>query len=143
MPCFFDGMVSRLFLKRLSAWQKSIWCSLAIRSPTLTRSYRSTWYTGSGSWLYRAGLEAILGFHVRGDALLLQPCIPPAWPGFGITYRHGASEYRIEVDNAAQTGRGVVAVELDGQPLPVDPCCIPLSDDGALHEVKVTLGRTG
>ena len=29
-----------------------------------------TWYTGSASWMYRVGLEAILGFTKRGDTLL-------------------------------------------------------------------------
>ena len=35
-----------------------------------------TWYTGSASWLYRTGLEAILGFTKRGDVLTMDPCIP-------------------------------------------------------------------
>ncbi len=35
-----------------------------------------TWYTGSAGWMYRAGLEWILGFHVQGASLLLNPCIP-------------------------------------------------------------------
>ena len=99
-----------------------------------------TWYTGSAGWLYRAGLEAILGFRVQGDALLLAPCIPASWPGFEITYRHRSSEYRIAVDNSRRVGRGVLAVELDGQALPVDPCRVPLCDDGGVHRVKLTLG---
>ncbi len=35
-----------------------------------------TWYTGSSGWLYRVGLESILGFRVEGDRLLLNPCVP-------------------------------------------------------------------
>ena len=35
-----------------------------------------TWYTGSAGWMYRAGLEWILGFRVRGATLLLDPCVP-------------------------------------------------------------------
>ena len=35
-----------------------------------------TWYTGSAAWLYRAGLEAILGFRLQGKHLLMDPCIP-------------------------------------------------------------------
>ncbi len=35
-----------------------------------------TWYTGSASWMYRAGLEWILGFRVRAGKLLLTPSIP-------------------------------------------------------------------
>ena len=32
-----------------------------------------TWYTGSASWMYRVGLEAILGFTKRGDTLRRRP----------------------------------------------------------------------
>src|SRR5204863_9836800 len=39
-----------------------------------------TWYTGSAGWMYRAGLEWILGFRVQGATLLLTPCIPESWP---------------------------------------------------------------
>jgi cellobiose phosphorylase len=34
------------------------------------------WYTGAAGWLYRAGLEWILGFHKRGSDLCIDPCIP-------------------------------------------------------------------
>ena len=37
-----------------------------------------TWYTGSAGWMYRAGLEWILGFRLRGKTLLIDPCIPSA-----------------------------------------------------------------
>jgi cellobiose phosphorylase len=40
-----------------------------------------TWYTGSAGWMYRAGLESILGFRRRGATFEIDPCIPAAWPG--------------------------------------------------------------
>ena len=40
-----------------------------------------TWYTGSAGWMYRAGLEWILGFRLRGATLVLDPCVPRAWRG--------------------------------------------------------------
>jgi cellobiose phosphorylase len=46
-----------------------------------------TWYTGSAGWLYRAGLEAILGFRVRGELLAIDPRLPRAWPGYEIVFR--------------------------------------------------------
>jgi len=46
-----------------------------------------TWYTGSSGWMYRAGIESILGFHLRGEKLEMDPCIPRAWPGFEIVFR--------------------------------------------------------
>ncbi|MCK5411610.1 MAG: hypothetical protein KAJ67_05915, partial [Gemmatimonadetes bacterium] len=38
-----------------------------------------TWYTGSAAWLYRLGVEAILGLRREGEALCIQPCIPASW----------------------------------------------------------------
>ena len=97
-----------------------------------------TWYTGSASWLYRVAIETILGVHLRGETLRVEPCIPSSWPGFELSYRHRSATYRIRVDNAAGTGRGVRSVELDGQRLPTDT--VPLSDDGQAHNVRVQLG---
>jgi cyclic beta-1,2-glucan synthetase len=98
-----------------------------------------TWYTGSAGWLYRAGLEAVLGFRPEGDRLRLEPCIPASWPGYEITYRRGAATYRVRVENPHGAERGVRGVTLDGR-----PCAdgiIPLADDGRTHEVVVTLGE--
>ena len=100
-----------------------------------------TWYTGSAAWLYRAGLEAILGFRKRGDALCLDPCIPKAWPGFELDYRHrGRTRYRIRVENPHGVCRGVATLELDGQPLPASEP-VALLDDGGDHLVRVVLGQ--
>ncbi|MEO8746435.1 MAG: glycosyl transferase family 36, partial [Rhodanobacter sp.] len=102
-----------------------------------------TWYTGSAAWLYRAGLEALLGFHLLGDRLRIEPCIPAGWPGFSLTYRHrgkqGQTTYVIHVDNPDGVCRGTRRVELDGQELPIAPD-VPLLDDGATHQVHITLG---
>ena len=77
-----------------------------------------TWYTGSAAWLYRIGLEAILGFQLRGGRLQIEPCIPPGWPGYEITYRNGSTTYHVAVENSGGTGRGVRGVTLDGQSVP-------------------------
>ena len=52
-----------------------------------------TWYTGAAGWLYRAGLESILGFRRSGDHVQLDPCIPAGWSGFEITYRFRSTTY--------------------------------------------------
>src|SRR5687768_17618677 len=61
-----------------------------------------TWYTGSASWMYRVGLEAILGFRKEGDTLRIVPCVPRSWPEYTISYRYGASTYEIVVRPAGQ-----------------------------------------
>ena len=46
-----------------------------------------TWYTGSAGWMYRVGVEAILGITLRRGALHVDPCIPRAWPGFEVLFK--------------------------------------------------------
>ena len=46
-----------------------------------------TWYTGSAAWLYRLGLEAILGLDWRKGRLVVAPCLPAAWSGYQATVR--------------------------------------------------------
>jgi cyclic beta-1,2-glucan synthetase len=97
-----------------------------------------TWYTGSSGWMYRLGLEAILGITRAGNGLKIAPCIPRAWPGFNVDYRFGTSHYRIRVENPQRVNRGVVQVTLDGKLLPEG--LIPLLEDGQTHQVRVVLG---
>src|SRR5439155_15313698 len=52
-------------------------------------------YTGSAGWMYRAGLEWILGFRLRGTRLVVDPCIPRAWQGFKIAFRYRSARYDI------------------------------------------------
>ena len=99
-----------------------------------------SWYTGSAAWLYRAGLEWILGLTRNGENLCIDPCIPPAWVGYSINYRHGAGEYLIKIENPERVSRGVVRIELDGEPLPAGERQIALKDDGRKHIVRVVLG---
>ena len=98
-----------------------------------------TWYTGSAGWMYRAGLESILGFQLRGTTLIIDPCVPKSWPGFTIAFRYRSARYNIAVDNPNGVSRGVSGIVLDGDPVdsgaPID-----LSDDGATHHIQVTLG---
>ncbi|HWU77779.1 MAG TPA: glycosyl transferase family 36 [Rhodanobacter sp.] len=102
-----------------------------------------TWYTGSAAWLYRAGLEAVLGFQLHGDQLRIEPCIPASWPGFQINYLHRGkqhvSRYEIAVENPGKVACSrVSAVQLDGKTL--DPqAMIALPDDGLTHHLRVVL----
>ncbi len=96
-----------------------------------------TWYTGSAGWMYRLGVEAILGVYRLGDTLKIDPCIPKIWPEFKITYRFGAAHYLINVENPESINQGVEQVLLDGKLLPEN--LIPLVDDGKWHEVNVLM----
>ncbi|MEO6866734.1 MAG: glycosyl hydrolase family 65 protein, partial [Gaiellales bacterium] len=105
-----------------------------------------TWYTGTAAWLYRAGLEAVLGFQLRGDRLHIKPCIPKNWPGFQLTYRrrgrlYEVTRFEITVDNSALVGTGVTRIELDGSQLSASED-VALADDGQVHTLHITVGQT-
>jgi cyclic beta-1,2-glucan synthetase len=127
-----------------------------------------TWYTGSAGWMYRAGIEWILGFRLRGESLHLDPCIPRDWPGFRISFAYHSSRYDIDVENPLGVMRGIQRVEVDGRETsravpehaapralgadasgaadtpgvrePGRGARIPLVDDGRQHRIRVTLG---
>jgi cyclic beta-1,2-glucan synthetase len=98
-----------------------------------------SWYTGSAAWMYRAGLESILGLRRHGRTFEMDPCIPSTWPDYGIVWRHGRTRYEIDVSNPARRCRGIVEAELDGAA--VDPRAVPLLDDGGSHRLRVVLGE--
>jgi|SRR5579883_669535 len=81
-----------------------------------------TWYTGSAAWMYRIWIEEVLGFHLRGRMLTIDPSIPNDWPGFEITYRYRSATYEIRVEKRD-----------DAPP----PAPIELQDDGQVHRVLV------
>jgi cyclic beta-1,2-glucan synthetase len=99
-----------------------------------------TWYTGSAGWLYRAGVESLLGLRFEGASLLLDPCIPEHWPGFEIRLRRNSRHLNIRVENPNGVSRGVSTAQLDGTALTPRPLRLPLPDDDRDHELVVTLG---
>lgn len=98
-----------------------------------------TWYTGAAAWMYRAGLESMLGFRLRGNLLTVEPCIPRSWPGYEVTYRRGKTVYHIRVENPHGVNVGVESVELDNRQLLLNE--VPLQADGTLHEIRIVLGN--
>jgi cyclic beta-1,2-glucan synthetase len=99
-----------------------------------------TWYTGSAGWMYRAGIESILGFRLQGAFLLLTPCIPKHWPRFEIVFQYASTRYEIVVENPHGVSRGITHAEFDGEALPRNQARVPLAEDGATHRVRVVLG---
>ncbi len=102
-----------------------------------------TWYTGAAGWLYRAGLEAVLGFHQQGAMLTIAPCIPASWPRYDLVFNYRSSRYEIGVENPSSVTGGVLAIVIDGQPSPPDEQHIAMLDDGRTHQVQITLGAAG
>jgi cyclic beta-1,2-glucan synthetase len=99
-----------------------------------------TWYTGSAGWLYRLGVEGILGIRREGDALRITPHLPADWDGYEARYRFGESIYRIRVEVSREQGSDATPVQasLDGKIL--SEAIVLLNDDGEEHQVVIRLG---
>ena len=72
-----------------------------------------TWYTGSAAWMYRAGLESILGLRRRGSTFEIDPCIPSSWPDYDAGVACGPDALRDSRDEpGAALPRGSGQAEL-------------------------------
>ncbi len=99
-----------------------------------------TWYTGSSGWLYRLGVEAILGFQDRGDYFSIDPCIPKDWDAFKLRFTKNQTTYEILVKNPNHVQKGVQSVSLDGETQ--EDLALPIAQDGEVHQVEVLMGES-
>ena len=98
-----------------------------------------TWYTGSAGWMYKAGLESILGFQKHGNTLLLDPCIPQKWPEYTISYKYFDSIYNIKVKNPEGVNKGVKTI-VEGSETR-EGNILELVNDGKVHDIEVLMGK--
>ncbi len=96
-----------------------------------------TWYTGAAGWMFRAGIEGIIGLQRRGEQLRLAPCLPLSWPAIEVTLRLGDAEYLIRV-RRTQPGEQPVAL-LDGAPLPVVSGAVEWTIKRGTHKLEIAL----
>jgi cellobiose phosphorylase len=102
-----------------------------------------SWYTGSAAWLFRVGMEGMLGLRATHDGLLIDPCVPPAWSRFSMRRRFRGAVYHILVHNPLGLEKGKLTVELDGEAftdrLPDGTCVLPVFPAGSEHHVDIVM----
>jgi len=98
-----------------------------------------TWYTGAAGWMYRVGIEHILGLKKQGDKLIIDPCIPKKWSEYTIEYRYMETKYTITVKNPKGVNRGVKSIQIDGTFSASNT--VPLYNDKVEHVVEVIMGE--
>jgi cyclic beta-1,2-glucan synthetase len=94
-----------------------------------------TWYTGSAAWMYRAGIEGILGIRREGEFITIEPCIPAIWPGFEATIAVESSRYEISVIRGDAKRATLDGVEIGGV---AQKFRVRL--DGGVHRLSIDLG---
>ncbi len=96
-----------------------------------------TWYTGSSSWMYKAGIEYILGLKIIDETLWLKPSIPVEWKEYSIRYEYKSSVYNIKVRNPNAKNTGVEKFILNGEE--IEEKRVKLIDNGKINEIEVIM----
>ena len=93
-----------------------------------------TWYTGSSSWYYIAGIEYILGLKIQNQKLSIKPCVPNEWEEYFVHYKFGESIYNIKIKNTQKTNI-VQKVILNNQE--IEEKEVKLIDNGKINEIEI------
>ena len=96
-----------------------------------------TWYTGSSSWMYEAGLHYILGFTIEKGYLSINPCIPNDWKEYKIHYKYGNTVYNINIKNPNLKNTGIDKMILNG--IEIEEKKIKLLENAGINEVEIIM----
>lgn len=96
-----------------------------------------TWYTGSSSWMYEAGIKYLLGLRIENNVLHMEPCISNDWKEYTIFYQYGNSRCHIRVSNPNGKMSGVTSFKVNGEEIPEKQ--IALSKDGKMYNIEVEM----
>ena len=93
-----------------------------------------TWYTGSSSWMYVAGIKYILGLNIENGYMYFKPVVSDEWKEYSIKYKYGKSVYNIRFKVTETEKKKVI---LDGKV--IDNGMIKLNDSGNIYNVDVEI----
>ena len=96
-----------------------------------------TWYTGSSSWTYIAGLKYILGIDISNGYMTFNPAIPQSWKEYTVRYKYGNKIYNIKVKNPNGKSTGVSSVMLNGNNMA--DMKIDLQNANNINEIEVIM----
>jgi cyclic beta-1,2-glucan synthetase len=91
-----------------------------------------SWYTGASGWMFRVGIESILGLKLKGtQGFSIEPNVPFNWQGYDVKYTRDESVYHIKVRRGADK-----QIIVDGEPIKGD--IIPYLESGD-HLIEVII----
>ena len=96
-----------------------------------------TWYTGSASWMYEAGIHYILGLTIEDGFLSINPCIPKDWKEYKIRYKYENTVYNILVKNPNSKNTGVEQMSVNGRV--IEDKKIKLIKDDGINDIEITM----
>lgn len=110
-------------------------------APTYSGRAGWTWYTASAGLYFRTAVETFLGLERSGDTLAIHPLLPSLWDGARVTLRRGQTAYHVTYRFQDDPSTSP-AISVSHNGISADASRIPFVDDGALHEILVTIPRS-
>ncbi|MGL5378366.1 GH36-type glycosyl hydrolase domain-containing protein [Clostridium sp.] len=80
-----------------------------------------SWYTGASGWMYKVGIENIIGLKiVNGKGYKIEPCIPEDWNEYEIKINNEKEKYNIRVIRGKEKGITINGKKIEGDMIPKD-----------------------
>ncbi|ASB50105.1 GH36-type glycosyl hydrolase domain-containing protein [Alkalitalea saponilacus] len=76
---------------------------------------KNSWLTGTAAWNYYAITRYILGVRPDYDGIIIDPCIPSSWKGYGVSRKLRGTTYNIKVENPDGVCKGVKEIRVNGK----------------------------
>jgi cellobiose phosphorylase len=74
-----------------------------------------SWLTGSSVWMYRIGLDWILGLRTSLKGIKIEPNIPADWKKVQITRKYQGKTLKVNVDNSVDVNKSVKSIFVNGK----------------------------
>jgi len=95
--------------------------------------------SGAAAWMWRLGVEGILGLRWRGGELLIDPCLPKAWRNVRVEIKGPMGTLAVVIEDPEQLGHGYVEMTVDGAS--IEGPAVTFPTDGTVREVRARLRR--
>ncbi|MFN7715402.1 MAG: GH36-type glycosyl hydrolase domain-containing protein [Pseudanabaenaceae cyanobacterium] len=97
-----------------------------------------SWLTGTAVWMFRIGVDQILGFRPALEGMYLDPHIPADWSGFKAERKFRGKLLRLTVTNPDRRNSGVCSMVVNG--VTVNGNLLnPADYDADILEIEITL----
>ncbi len=99
-----------------------------------------SWLTGSSVWMYRIGLDWILGLQTSLKGIRIAPSLPKAWDKLTVTRKFQGKTLNVEIDNSAGVNQGVKELTINDTKIDAEWIDVMKFEEDVL-EVKVVMGK--
>ena len=80
-----------------------------------------SWYTGASGWMYKVGIENILGLRkIEGKGYKIEPCVPKDWEEYSIMINNEKEQYNIKVTRGEENKIFMNGTRISGELIPKD-----------------------